>query len=130
MTGEKKTIISLLDSSIWLSYLLEGKHESLIDKNEETIYISPLVIFEIKRRLLKKEIPSKEIEEKLNFVKQKTISIEVSDLIAEKASEISHKNKIPAMDSLIYVTSMENNSILITSDNDFRNLPNVKILDK
>src|SRR3989344_3144128 len=127
MTEEKKTIISLLDSSIWLSYLLEGKHENLVDENEETIYISPLVIFEIKRRLLKKEIPSKEIEEKINFIKQKTISLELNNGIAEKASEISHKNKIPAIDSLIYATAIFNICAVLPKNIAFRGLEKAKI---
>lgn len=129
MREEKVTDSELLDSSIWLDYLLEGSHQEIVDC-EKTIFISTLSLFEIRKKLLDKLIPKDEIEEKINFIKQKTISIEVSDLIAEKAAEISHTNKLPAIDSLIYATSIENNSILITSDNDFRNLPDVKILDK
>ena len=78
---------------------------------------------------LQKSVPKNIVQEKIDFIKERSISISVNENIAETASEISINKKIPAIDSLIYTTSKLNNSQLITKDNDFRNLPNVLILD-
>jgi|SRR3989344_953202 len=128
MKEEKQTDSEIIDSSVWLSYLLEGNYQNIIDR-EKTFFISPLSIFEIKKKLLDKEIPTHEIEEKIKFIKRKSISINLNDSIAERASEISHENQIPAIDSLIYASALLNNCIVLTKDNDFRNLKNTKILE-
>ena len=119
---------SLLDSSIWLSYLLGSSYQELIE-SKKTIFISPLSIFEIKKKLFDKNIPDSEIKEKIAFIKERTISIALDNTIAEKAAELAIKNQMPAIDSLIYATALLNNYKLITRDNDFRNLVNVQVLE-
>ena len=55
-------------------------------------------------------------------------SIILTEAIAERAAEISNKNKIPAADSIIYTSALSQNSVLLTSDNDFRGLKGVKFI--
>ena len=117
----------LIDSSIWIKYLFEGSCKEIIETDKQN-YISLLSLFEIKQKLLKKEVKKEEVRIHLNFIKQKNTVLELTENIAEKAAEISVENKIPAMDSLIYTTALMNNLKLLTLDNDFRNLPNVEIL--
>ena len=129
MNEEKATDSELLlDSSVWLAYLLEGSHQEIIE-SEKTIYISSLSIFEIKKKLLDRKVPEIEINEKIDFIKERAITIVIDNLISEKAATISFEKKIPAIDSLIYATARLNNTTLITQDNDFRGLPHAKILD-
>ncbi|MEK6846988.1 MAG: PIN domain-containing protein [Nanoarchaeota archaeon] len=129
MKEEKATDSKLLlDSSIWLAYLLESSHQNIIE-SKKTIFISPLSIFEIKRKLCKIKIPEYEIKEKISFIKERTITIELSNLIAEKAADISNEKDLPAIDSLIYATALINNILIITLDNDFRSLENAEVLD-
>ena len=54
--------------------------------------------------------------------------ISINAEIAEKAAEIALTHNLPAADSLIYSTSLLNDSILYTIDNDFRGLKGVLIL--
>lgn len=129
MTEEKAQESKFIDSSVWLSYLLEGKHKEFIDNNEKIIYTSPLIIFEVKLKLLQKNIPRSEIIEKIEFIKEKTASIEINNKIATDACENAYTNKIPSIDSLIYTSAISVNSILITKDNDFRGLENTQVLD-
>lgn len=118
----------LIDSSIWLTYFLEGSYQQIIE-SEKTIFISSLSVFEIKKKMLDKEIPEHEIKEKIGFIKERAIVMDVNNGVSEKAADISHEKNIPAIDSLIYATAMINNLMLITKDNDFRHLSNVQILD-
>ena len=50
----------LIDSSIWLTYFLEGSYQQIIE-SEKTIFISSLSIFELKKKMLDKEFPEHEI---------------------------------------------------------------------
>jgi predicted nucleic acid-binding protein len=122
------TEFKLIDSSVWIAYLIDGKFKELIESSE-TFLISSLSLFEIKRVLLKnKKIPLQEIQNIISFIKEKSLIINLDEKISEKSSEISIKNNLPAIDSLIYTTALINKAQLITLDNDFRNLSGVTIL--
>jgi len=116
-----------IDSSVWLSYFIDSINKETIEK-EEILLTSVLSLFEIKKKLLEKNVPNNEIIEKINFVKKKSIIISITNEIAEESANICVKNKLPAIDSLIYVSSLKQNSTLITLDNDFRGLEKVEIL--
>jgi len=118
----------IIDSSAWIAYLTKNKLAEIID-NESRLFLSSLSLFEIKKKLMKDKITKKDISDKIDFVKKKSIILPVTDKIAEKAAEISIEKEIPSMDSIIYATALENNLSLITLDNDFRGLPNAIILD-
>ncbi len=127
MKEEKAIGSDFIDSSIWFSYFIDGFHKEIIER-DEMLLTSILSLFEVKKKLIEKKIPDNEVNEKINFIKKKSIIISISNEIAEESAEISVKNKLPAMDSLIYVSSLKQNSTLITKDNDFRGLKNVEIL--
>lgn len=118
----------LLDSSIWIAFVIKKIHLSLIESNDK-LYLSILSLFEIKNRLLKDKIPPQDIIKTIEFIKKRSIILPVTINIAEKAAELSANEQIPAIDSLIYTTSLFNNSQFITMDNDFRNLKDAIVLD-
>ena len=117
----------LIDSSVWLSYLLNGEFQNIIE-HEDIILLSALSLFEIKKKLAKNSMPSGKISKSMDFIKKRSIIIPINAEIAEKAAEIALANKLPAADSLIYATSVLHDSILYTIDNDFRGLKGVLIL--
>ena len=119
----------LFDSTIWLDYLFKGSFKEKIEE-EKVFDLSSFSLFEIKRRLIKiKEIKKKEVEEKISFIKSKSIIINLDEKIAERASEIAEEKNLGAADAIIYTTAVLNNCTLLTLDNDFRNLPNVQIFN-
>lgn len=118
----------LLDSNIWIDYFIKGSFKEIIE-SEEQLFISPLSLFEIKLKFLNnKEIKKEQVEEKILFVKKKSDILDINLSISELAAEISHEKNLPAIDSLIYASAKENKLTLLTMDNDFRGLDNVKIL--
>ena len=118
----------LFDSTIWLDYFIKGSFKEKIE--QETIFaLSALSLFEIKRKLLKnKYLKMKDINEKISFIKSKSNILPIDETIAERASEIADEKNLGAVDSLIYTTSLVNNMVLLTLDNDFRGLEKVNIL--
>ena len=118
----------LLDSTTWVDYLIKKTHTEIID-SEEKLFLSVLSIFEIKKKLIKDKLPKEDIKKSIKFLKEKSIILPVTEKIAERAAEIANEKDMPMADSIIYVTSLFNNSKLLTLDNDFRGLENVEILD-
>ena len=118
----------LLDSSIWLEYLIHGKYKEIIE-TQETLYISSLSLFEIKRKLTRDKFNEIEIIKALEYVKKRTLIILVSAEISETAVELSLQHTLGAMDALIYASALIQQAILLTCDNDFRALKEVTILN-
>lgn len=117
----------LLDSSVWIDYLSNGRHSDIID-SDEILLASALSLFEIKKKMMKLKIEPGKIDGSLEFIKKRSLILDVTSDIAEKATGFSLENELPMVDALIYTTSVLNNSILITLDNDFRGLKNVLIV--
>ncbi len=117
----------LLDSSIWIDFAIKNSFQEIIN-SEETLFLSALSLFEIKKKLIYNNIDKININKISDFIKKRSVIIQIDEKIAEKAAEIAVENKIPAIDSLIYATALLNNLELLTLDNDFRGLSNVKIL--
>ena len=123
--------MQLLDSSIWLDHLAGTSEESsIIINNEDLLFCSILSIFEIKKKLIKLRFKGEKLDKSIEFVKQRALIINLNDTIINTAVEYSIKNNLSVVDSLIYATALEIEAQLITADNDFRNLENLRIIKK
>ncbi len=120
----KKTDSKLIDSSVWLAYLFNDYHSDIID-SDEILLLSVLSLFEIKRKLLKSKVDNSKIVRSMEFVKKRSLIIPVSKEICEKAVDFSSENNLSTVDSIIYTTAVFNDAVLLTLDNDFRDLKNV-----
>lgn len=127
-----------IDSSVWFGYFIDSSFKEIIENYDINLFTSVLSLFEVKLKLLKeihKNKNNKDLfvqEQKINlvlgFIKKRSFIIPINEEIANDAAEISIKNKIAAIDSLIYASAIKNKTILVTLDNDFRGLDNVTIL--
>ena len=118
---------NLLDSSIWVDYLINGKHKDLVE-NEKRLLLATISIIEIIKKLNKLKIPKKEIAQKISYVKKQSILINLDENIADRASQITVEKDLHVADSIIYASAAVNNATLLTLDNDFRALDGVKVL--
>lgn len=117
---------NLIDSSIWIDYLVNGNFKELIEK-EDKLMLATISIIEIKKKLFKLKIPKKEIIDKVNYIKKQSILIDLNEKIAERASEIVIEKNLPVADSIVYSSALLNDATLLTLDNDFRGLDKVKV---
>ena len=118
-----------LDSSAWISYFFaENKEIKNIIDSQNIFLTSVISLFEIKRKLVKDKLDKYKISMILSYIKEKSIIAKLEQDICEKAADISLKNKLHAIDSLIYTASLINNCVLVTGDNHFRNLEKVIII--
>jgi len=91
--------------------------------------LSVLSLFEVEKRLMKEKLSINIVRNSMDFIKKRSLIIEISVEIAEKAVQISLEKNLPAIDALVYSGALINKAKLITLDNDFRNLSGVEILD-
>ena len=126
MIGER----ILLDSSAWISYFLAENDASrnLIEDGNYLLMTSVLSIFEIKRKMLRMKLKEPKIKEILNFIKTRSLMIDLNEKICDHAVGISMKHKLHNIDSLIYSSVILNNATLISGDNHFQGLDKVMIL--
>jgi len=120
------TEYKLIDSSLWIDYLINGNFKEIIEK-EEKLLLATISLIEIKKKLSKIKIPNKEIASKVDYIKKQSILINLDEKIAEKASELVIEKELPIADSIVYASALINNAVLLTLDNDFRGLNGVKI---
>ncbi|MEK6894537.1 MAG: PIN domain-containing protein [Nanoarchaeota archaeon] len=118
----------LIDSSVWIDYLVNGNHKEIIEL-EEIFLLSSISLFEIKKKLLRLNYKKEDISISLSSIKEKSNILQVTKEIAETAAEISFEKNMGAVDSIIYETALKNNAKLISLDNDFRGLKNTQILE-
>ena len=123
----KKTDSKLIDSSVWLAYLFNGVYSDIIE-SDEMLLLSVMSLFEIHRKLAKIKIDSNKISRSMEFIKKRSLVIEVSTEISEKAVDFSLEFKLSTIDSIIYATSILSDATLVTLDNDFKGLKSVVVL--
>ena len=125
-TGERL----FMDSSAWLSYFLAENNLSkkFIEDGNHLLMTSVLSIFEIKRKMLMKNFKEHRIEGFLDFIKSRSLTIELNEKICKDAAAISLNHRLHTVDSLIYSSAILNNATLISGDNHFEGLENVLIL--
>ncbi len=123
--------MKFVDSSVWLSHIAGTRKDAsqLVESNIE-LFSSVLTLFEVKRRLLNLKINKGFIETALDFIKIRSIIVNINEDIVNKAVDLSVKNRLHAVDSMIYASALSLDVKLVTADNDFRNLDNVEIIDK
>lgn len=118
-----------LDSSAWLSYFYkENEKIKFLIESEILLFTSSISIFEIKNKLIKDNIGIDKIQKSIEYIKKRSLIINLDSEIAENAVEFSINYKLPAIDSLIYSSALKNKSFLITLDNDFKNLKGIIII--
>lgn len=118
-----------LDSSIWIDYFLgeDSKIKEIID-SEHFLFTSVISLFELKKKIIKENIAKEKIEQFLSFMKERSIILKLDIQVCEYASELALKEKLHAMDALIYATSLLNKTTLVTKDNHFKNKEKVLLL--
>lgn len=123
------TVSKFLDSSAWLSYFFaHNKEIKEIMESGSLLLSSVISVFEVKRKLILNKFREQDVKRIIDFMKERSIMIDLTKEICEEAVTISIKNKLHTVDSLIYASAFANNAELITGDPDFKGMKNVRIL--
>ena len=117
------------DSSAWMEYFAgtdQGQKVRSYIESDEMIYTSVLSLFEVKSKY-KRE--GRRWRERLDFITDQSVLVDVDPDIALKGAEIRAKIGLHSMDSLILATARKNGSRLLTKDPDFKGLRDVRFIE-
>lgn len=126
----KKTESSyFVDSSAWVSYFYgESSDARNVIESKDVIFTSVLSLFEVRRKMLREKHSTKDTERAMNFIKDRSIIVDVTETQAERASEVSIEKRLHTIDALIYTSADDVKATLITCDSDFNGLENVEVI--
>lgn len=121
----------LIDSSVWLGYFLDDVQEAKekINSSRALLCTSVVSLYEILKNLSRTNLNDSEINNIMDFIERTSLILDVNKKIAFNSFFNSQEYNLHGLDSLIYSTAEENNCIFVTSDSDFRNVPNTILLD-
>ena len=126
-----KNLTVLVDSWAWIEYF-KGSQSGLkakeIIESSQKILLSTINASEIYHFLLKNR--PVEAETLIKFVLSSSFLISVDSSIAIKAAKIKYDKKIGLADAIVIATAEENNAMILTGDDDFKNIKNVVYIGK
>ena len=119
--------MNLVDSSGWLEYFTDGKNAGKFAaaiEDTERLIVSTLNIYEVYKKVIAERDEDTALEA-VSMMQQARV-IEVTSSIAMQAAKFSYIFKIPLADSIIYITTIENNAVVWTQDADFKGMEGVE----
>ena len=120
-----------LDSSAWMHYFMNGPllevYAARMPKNPKSIVTPVIILYEVCRNLMRNQVGEELLNVCLSEI-EKTHLVDVTKELSYHAADLSLKNKLSMADSIIYATADVFGSKLLTSDSDFKNLPNVEYI--
>lgn len=122
-------MIKVVDSSGWLHYFMNGplaeRYAHLLS-DHPSIVTPTIVVYEVYRRL--KQKLGQEIASTCVADLERTQVVDLNSSIALLAAGLSLKYKLATADALVYATASTYHLKLVTSDADFKDLPNVEYI--
>jgi len=123
--------VKLVDSSGWIEFAsggtLAGRYESHLREPSKVVTPS-IVVYEVYKRL--KRDASEAAADAIIAEMGKTHIIPLDDQLAIRAADISLDYGLAMADAIVYATAVMHRATLITSDADFKDLPDVTYLKK
>lgn len=121
----------VVDSSGWIEYFVGGKNANIFSEpihDTENLLVPAICLYEVFKRVLS-EFGE---DQALDIIGQMSLGkiIELDRNIAVHAAKISLELKLAMADSIIFATARANNATLWTQDEHFKDLEDVKFLEK
>ncbi|MCL5999300.1 MAG: type II toxin-antitoxin system VapC family toxin [Chloroflexi bacterium] len=123
--------MNVVDSSGWLEYFGKGSNGEFFApaiKASTRLVVPTISMYEVYKRIALQ----RDEEEALSAIGWMTVGL-VADLtqeIALIAADLSMEHQLPMADSIILATARANNATLWTQDKHFKDLPDVRYIEK
>ncbi len=122
--------MNLVDSSGWIHYFMNGSlaksYAEYLSKTKELV-TPTVVLYEVYKKL-KSEL-SEEGALMAAAQMEKTVLAPLSESIAYHAADLALEHKLAMADAIVYATADVYKAKLITSDSDFKRLPQVTYIN-
>lgn len=120
--------MKVFDSFAWIEYFKGSKKAAKIKDDIDgnlPIYTPTICLTEIKSKYLRE---GKNPKERLNFILERSITIELNSEIALLAADLKKKFELHTVDAIIYASAQFKGYPLVTGDIHFKNLPHVELI--
>jgi predicted nucleic acid-binding protein len=119
----------LIDSSGWIEFasdgLLADRYAEFLEEADRVLTPS-IVVYEVYKRL--KRDASESVADAVLAHMGSTRIVALDDQMAIQAAEASLTHNLAMADAIVYATAQSHRATLVTSDADFKDLPNVLYL--
>ena len=116
----------IVDSCGWIEYLKGSKKGEKYEKyltDMKKIITPTIVIYEVYKKIKKEKGEEKALLITSQLLRTKIIPLDAD--ISFLAADLSLKYKLPIPDAIVYATGVFHKAKIITSDEHFKNLPEV-----
>jgi predicted nucleic acid-binding protein len=124
-------MMNLVDSSGWIEYATGQKNASFFDRainDLENLLVPTVCLYEVFKRVFREFGEERALEVAGLMTLGQVIDLDRQKAIS--AAQISLEFKLAMADSIILATARGENATLWTQDEHFKNLPDVKYIDK
>ncbi|MEA2604765.1 MAG: hypothetical protein QOF89_5757 [Acidobacteriota bacterium] len=123
--------MKVIDSSGWLEFFTDGPlaEEYAGHLSDLSQIVTPtIVLYEVYKRVKRERGEDEALVAAAQL--KKTEVILLTETIALKAADLSLEHRLAMADAVVYATAQLRDLVLITSDDDFEDLPGVLYLPK
>src|SRR3990167_187576 len=113
----------VIDSSGWLEYFTGGRHAKTYSKHlqsDKKIWLPSLVIYEVYKKIAKEKSETQGLLAVTQMEGQAEGVITLDERLALFAADVSLRHKLPMADAVIYATTLQQEAVLVTSDEHFK----------
>ncbi len=122
--------MNIIDSSGWLEYFSDGpnaKHYLPPLNDTSTLIVPVITIYEVFKVVLRESSEDLALQAVAAMLKGKVIDLTI--IIAMKASKLSLRHDLPMADSIILATAREYKCVIWTQDSDFQHIEGVNYFE-
>lgn len=122
---------NLVDTSGWIEFFFDETNASIFSKAIEDVdhLVVPVIcLYEVFKKTSQVAGENAALEAAAQMKRGRVVDLNYE--IALSAARISLLRKLPMADSLIYATGQHENAIVWTEDEDFRDLPGVRFVER
>ena len=124
--------MNIVDSSGWIEFFVDGQNADvftpLIMKLDQLI-VPTIIFYEVYKKIALAQDHEQAIEVVAHMQQAKYI-VDIDPTAALEAAQCALEYKLAMADSLIYSVARKFKAVLWTQDVDFKNLPNVRYIEK
>jgi toxin FitB len=121
----------VVDSCGWLEWFTDGMLASEYQvylADQENLLVPAVVLYEV-YKVLKREVGEEKALLAAGYMKNSPI-IPIDETLALAAADTALQDGLAMADAIVAVTARAHNCIIVTSDSDLKNLPQVKFIPK
>lgn len=123
--------MNVVDSSGWLEYFSDGDNADFFApaiEDTQNLIVPVICIYEVFKRILQQSGVN-EAQQHIGDMKLGRI-VELDETLSLSAAKLSTDLRLPMADSIILATTRANNATLWTQDEHFKDLDDVKYIEK